>query len=50
MKYLPNFDGVFEYLREFGCDETVMLTLGAGSITKFSFELAEAVKEKRSEK
>ena len=50
VKYLPNFDGVFEYLREFGCDETVMLTLGAGSITKFSFELAEAVKEKRSEK
>lgn len=50
VKYIPGFDGVFEYLQEYGCDDTVMLTLGAGSITKFSFELSEAVRMKRSEK
>lgn len=48
VKHVPGFDGVFEYLKEHGCDDTVMLTLGAGSITKFSYELAEAVREKRS--
>jgi len=50
VKHVPSFDGVFEYLAEHGCDDTVMLTLGAGNITKFSFDLANAVREKRSEK
>jgi UDP-N-acetylmuramate--alanine ligase len=50
VKYIHGFDGVFEYLHEHGCDDTVMLTLGAGSITKFSFELSEAVRIKRSER
>jgi len=50
VRYISSFDAVFEYLKEHGCDDTVMLTLGAGSITKFSHELAEAVKEKRSGK
>jgi UDP-N-acetylmuramate--alanine ligase len=50
VQHVPSFDGVFDYLNEHGCDDTVMITLGAGSITKFSHELAEAVKEKRSEK
>ncbi len=53
VKYIPSFDGgVFEYLeKEGGCEDTVMLTLGAGTITKFSHELGEAVKGgKRGEK
>lgn len=47
VNYIPSLDDVYEYLEENGCDNTVMLTLGAGSITKFSFELAEAVEKKR---
>jgi len=50
VKYISSFENVFEYLAEEGCDDTVMLTLGAGTITKFSHELGEAVKEKRSGK
>lgn len=50
VKYIPSFDGVFEYLEKEGCEDTVMLTLGAGTITKFSHELGEAVKGKRGEK
>lgn len=48
VKHITGFDSVYQYLEEFGCENTVMLTQGAGSITKFSHDLAQAVKEKRS--
>jgi UDP-N-acetylmuramate--alanine ligase len=47
VKHIPSFENVYEYLEEEGCSDTVMLTLGAGSITKFSHELAERVGKNR---
>ncbi len=48
--YIGSFDEIYDYLDDQGCDDTVMVTLGAGSITKFSFELADRVREKRGKK
>ncbi|MCD8568530.1 MAG: hypothetical protein LRY50_09450 [Geovibrio sp.] len=38
--YLPSFDDIYRYLEESGCDNSLILTQGAGSITRFSGELA----------
>jgi len=50
VSHVSSFDEVYPVLEETPCEEMVVLTLGAGSITKFSHELAEWVKGKRNEK
>lgn len=47
VNYISSFDEVYDYIEDEGCDNTVLLTLGAGSVTKFSFDLAAKVREKR---
>lgn len=47
VNYISSFDEVYDYIEDEGCDNTVLLTLGAGSVTKFSFDLAAKVREYR---
>ncbi|WP_026836455.1 UDP-N-acetylmuramate--L-alanine ligase [Limisalsivibrio acetivorans] len=46
--YISEFEDVYKYFEENGCEDTVILTLGAGSITRFSIELSAMVERKRS--
>lgn len=50
VNYIGSFDEVFDYLEDEGCDNTVIITQGAGNVTKFSFDLAQKVREKREGK
>ncbi|MCD8493004.1 MAG: UDP-N-acetylmuramate--L-alanine ligase [Geovibrio sp.] len=44
--YLPSFDDIYRYLEESGCDNSLILTQGAGSITRFSGELSAWLEQK----
>lgn len=46
VQYLPAFEDIYKYLDEVGCDNSVILTQGAGTITRFSFELATWLEKK----
>jgi UDP-N-acetylmuramate--alanine ligase len=50
VNYIGSFDEVYDYLEDEGCDNTVIITQGAGNVTKFSFDLAQKVREKREGK
>lgn len=44
--YLPSFEDFYGHLEAMGCDNSLILTQGAGSITRFSGELAEWLRKK----
>jgi UDP-N-acetylmuramate--alanine ligase len=44
--YLASFDDFYSHLDEMGCDNSLILTQGAGSITRFSGELADWLRQK----
>jgi UDP-N-acetylmuramate--alanine ligase len=48
--YLENNEDFFRYIDGLNLNKSVIMTFGAGSITKFSFELAEYFKRKEDEK
>lgn len=48
--YIENNEDFFRYIDGLNLNKSVIMTFGAGSITKFSFELAEYFKRKEDEK
>ena len=50
VQYVDSFEKIYPILEKEGCVNSVIVTLGAGSITRFSDELADFIEDKQNEK